>query len=137
MQTDKDRLWQIDDACHNPTVAQPNGVPEQHTFSVQTAPDGKAVLRKVDRHVLPIFFSLALLCSIDRGTKLLFLHSMSPILRACIMVILTCCCWCAANLSYAALQLNHDLHFSHTVYGFGSGDYLHLAACSVRSLPVS
>ena len=27
----------------------------------------------------------------------------------------------AANLSYAALQLNHDLRFSQTVYGFGSG----------------
>ncbi|EIE20526.1 MFS general substrate transporter, partial [Coccomyxa subellipsoidea C-169] len=47
---------------------------------------------KVDHHLLPFFFSVALLCSIDR-----------------------------ANLSYAALQLNHDLKFSHTVYGLGSG----------------
>ena len=28
---------------------------------------------------------------------------------------------CAANLSYAALQLNDDLQFSHSVYGLGSG----------------
>ena len=28
---------------------------------------------------------------------------------------------CAANLSYAALQLNNDLQFSHSVYGLGSG----------------
>ena len=28
---------------------------------------------------------------------------------------------CAANLSYAALQLNEDLQFSHSVYGLGSG----------------
>jgi len=32
---------------------------------------------------------------------------------------------CAANLSYAALQLNHDLQFSHTVYGLGSGEPLY------------
>lgn len=30
---------------------------------------------------------------------------------------------CAANLSYAALQLNADLGFSRTVYGLGSGDF--------------
>ena len=31
---------------------------------------------------------------------------------------------CAANLSYAALQLNDDLQFSHSVYGLGSGKLL-------------
>lgn len=50
--------------------AESNGAPAQHTFSVQEAIDGKAVLRKVDRHILPFFFSLALLCSIDRGVYL-------------------------------------------------------------------
>ncbi|KAK9837315.1 hypothetical protein WJX81_005659 [Elliptochloris bilobata] len=56
------------------------------------AVDGEAVLARVSRHILPLFFSLALLNSIDR-----------------------------ANLSFAALQLNTDLGFSRSVYGFGSG----------------
>ena len=30
--------------------------------------------------------------------------------------------YCAANLSYAALQLNGDLGFSHAIYGLGSGE---------------
>jgi MFS transporter, ACS family, tartrate transporter len=38
------------------------------------------------------------------------------------------------NISYAALQMNHDLHLSNTVYGFGAGLYfLSYAACSVPS----
>ena len=60
----------------DPAEAQPNRVPEQHTFSVQEDINGKAVLRKVDRHILPFFFSLALLCSIDRGAYLAD-HSLS------------------------------------------------------------
>jgi hypothetical protein len=41
------------------------------TFAVQGPVDAKAVLRKVNMHLLPFFFSLALLCSIDRGRKTL------------------------------------------------------------------
>jgi ACS family tartrate transporter-like MFS transporter len=38
------------------------------------------------------------------------------------------------NISYAALQMNHDLHLSNTVYGFGAGFYfLSYAACEVPS----
>lgn len=38
------------------------------------------------------------------------------------------------NVSYAALQMDHDLHLSNTVYGFGAGLYfLSYAACSVPS----
>ena len=51
------------------------------------------MIKRVNWHLLPIFFMLALLCSIDR-----------------------------ANLSFAALQMNHDLHFSKAVYGMGSGE---------------
>ena len=38
------------------------------------------------------------------------------------------------NVSYAALQMNHDLHLSNTIYGFGAGLYfLSYAACSIPS----
>jgi len=38
------------------------------------------------------------------------------------------------NISYAALQMNHDLHLSNTIYGFGAGLYfLSYAACSIPS----
>jgi ACS family tartrate transporter-like MFS transporter len=38
------------------------------------------------------------------------------------------------NISYAALQMNHDLHLSSTIYGFGAGLYfLSYAACSIPS----
>ena len=38
------------------------------------------------------------------------------------------------NISYAALQMNHDLHLSNTIYGFGAGFYfLSYAACEVPS----
>ena len=32
--------------------------------------DGEAVIARISRHVLPLFFLLALLCSIDRGMRL-------------------------------------------------------------------
>jgi ACS family tartrate transporter-like MFS transporter len=39
-----------------------------------------------------------------------------------------------ANISYASLQMNHDLHFSATTYGFGAGlFFLSYAACEVPS----
>lgn len=38
------------------------------------------------------------------------------------------------NISYAALQMNRDLHLSNTVYGFGAGLYfLSYAACEIPS----
>jgi ACS family tartrate transporter-like MFS transporter len=38
------------------------------------------------------------------------------------------------NVSYAALQMNHDLHFSSTVYSFGAGlFFLSYAACEIPS----
>src|SRR5579863_9257906 len=38
------------------------------------------------------------------------------------------------NISFAALQMNTDLHFSATVYGFGAGlFFLSYAACEVPS----
>ncbi len=38
------------------------------------------------------------------------------------------------NVSFAALQMNHDLHFSASVYGFGAGlFFLSYAACEVPS----
>ena len=43
------------------------------------------------------------------------------------------CLVAAANLSFAALQLNADLGFSRSVYGFGSGMNLllsHVATCA-------
>ena len=50
-------------------------------------------MRKVDRHLLPLFFMLALFCSLDR-----------------------------ANLSFAAKMLEVDLGFSAATYGLGSGN---------------
>jgi hypothetical protein len=41
------------------------------SFAVQGPVDAKALLRKVDMHLLPFFFSLALFCSVDRGRKAL------------------------------------------------------------------
>lgn len=38
------------------------------------------------------------------------------------------------NVSYAALQMNRDLHFSNTIYGFGAGIFfLSYAACEIPS----
>ncbi|KAK9804035.1 hypothetical protein WJX73_006048 [Symbiochloris irregularis] len=67
---------------------------------LESLPDEKKVIAKVNRHLMPLFFSLSLLCSLDR-----------------------------ANLSFAALQLNKDLGFSKEVYGFGSGVFFLGYAC--------
>ena len=37
------------------------------TLHMEASSSEKAVMRKVDQHILPFFFGLALLCSIDRG----------------------------------------------------------------------
>src|SRR5450755_1807045 len=39
-----------------------------------------------------------------------------------------------ANISFAALQMNRDLHFSASIYGFGAGlFFLSYAVCEVPS----
>ena len=51
---------------------QQSGEAPQHSvagFSVEAPASEAAVMRKVDRHILPFFFSLALLCTLDRGTS--------------------------------------------------------------------
>ena len=50
------------------------------------------VIRKLNRNLMVLFFVLTVLCYVDR-----------------------------TNLAFAALQLNRDLHFSHRIYGLGSG----------------
>ena len=54
--------------------------------------DPKRVVRKVSRHLVSLFFVLALVCYLDR-----------------------------ANLAFAASQLREDLHFSASTYGVGAG----------------
>ena len=51
------------------------------------------MLRKVNRHLLPLFFCVSLLCNMDRG-----------------------------NLAFAAPQLSADLRFTKATYGLGSGE---------------
>ena len=41
----------------------------------------------------------------------------------------------AANLSFAALQLMDDLHFSHSVYGLGAGEELSPPVCHPLKKP--
>ena len=50
------------------------------------------ILRKVDRHLIPWFFSLGVCCYLDR-----------------------------TNLAFAAVQLSNHLHFSCSIYGLGAG----------------
>ena len=52
----------------------------------------QATMHRVNLHLLPCFFCVALMCNCDR-----------------------------ANLAFAAPQLTVDLQFSKPVYGFGSG----------------
>lgn len=69
------------------------------------AVDSRAVMHKVDRHLVPWFFSLGILCYLDR-----------------------------TNLSFAALQLNKDLHLSCATYGLGAGIFFAgYALCQVPS----
>ena len=64
----------------DPSEVQPlrNGL--RQSFAMESPVDGNAVLWKVDRHLVPFYFSLSLLCSIDRGGDL------SSIFRVSIMV---------------------------------------------------
>ena len=53
--------------------------------------DPAAVIRKLDRHLVPWLFCLGTLCYLDR-----------------------------TNLAFAALQLNRDLHLTCATYGLGA-----------------
>lgn len=57
--------------------------------------DNRAV-RRISRHLVSLFFLLAIICYLDR-----------------------------ANLAFAASQLREDLHFSASTYGLGAGQSLH------------
>ncbi|WP_199339898.1 MFS transporter [Nostoc sp. FACHB-892] len=52
----------------------------------------RKVLNKVTRRLIPLLFVLYIIAYLDR-----------------------------VNVGFAALQMNHDLGFSSTIYGFGSG----------------
>lgn len=54
--------------------------------------DTKRVIRRISRHLVALFFFLAIVCYLDR-----------------------------ANLAFAASQLREDLHFSASTYGVGAG----------------
>lgn len=65
---------------------------ERQPLELEAGVDQASIMKRINWHILPIFFGLAMLCAMDR-----------------------------ANLSFASPQLNHDLHFSDEVYGLGSG----------------
>lgn len=54
--------------------------------------DEAVVVRKLNRHLIPCFFTLAVCCYLDRS-----------------------------SLAFSSLQLMDDLGFSKTVYGLGAG----------------
>lgn len=62
-QGDRD-FWDHEDATEENTEQTQ---PANSTFDVEGPLDTKAIVRKIDRHLLPLLFSLALLCSVDRG----------------------------------------------------------------------
>lgn len=64
--------------------------PPRTVFDVQDIQ--ATVLRKCNRNIIPLLFSLGIVCYLDR-----------------------------TNLSFAALQLNRDLNLSCTIYGLGAG----------------
>ena len=61
----KDKFWDVEDQ-DQPAAREgiPRGTP---SFEVEGPVDTEGVIRRIDRHLLPLLFSLALLCSIDRG----------------------------------------------------------------------
>ncbi|GAB4813303.1 hypothetical protein N2152v2_000349 [Parachlorella kessleri] len=65
---------------------------EQDHLESQDTVCPAAVMRKVDRHLIPWFFALGIACYLDR-----------------------------TNLSFAALQLNEDLGLTCATYGLGAG----------------
>ena len=69
------------------------------------SPTGKSALRKASLHLIPL---------LGLGYGIAFMDRI--------------------NISFASLQMNRDLHFSATVYGFGAGlFFLSYAACEVPS----
>jgi hypothetical protein len=65
---------------------------EPHSPEVLGESQYQCAVRQVTRRLLPFLFVLYLIASIDRS-----------------------------NVAFAALQMNHDLGFSASVYGFGAG----------------
>ncbi len=64
-------FWDTEDPAetHKERTAQ-----TYNAFDVEGPLDAKSIVRRIDRHLLPLLFSLALLCSVDRGMDLLPEH---------------------------------------------------------------
>lgn len=59
-------FWDTEDS-----VAQKQQAPQStNTFDVEGPLDPKSIVRRIDKHLLPLLFSLALLCSVDRGADI-------------------------------------------------------------------
>jgi MFS transporter, ACS family, tartrate transporter len=85
-------------------MAEPTPVLDE-TFAPSDAAIGAAAMRKVTLHLIPL---------IALGYGAAFMDRI--------------------NISFAALQMNRDLHFSATIYGFGAGlFFLSYAACEIPS----
>ena len=57
-------FWDPEDQHVMPREQMPHN---NGTFYVEGPLDAKSIVRRIDRHLLPLLFSLALLCSVDRG----------------------------------------------------------------------
>ena len=68
------------------------GIRTSELFRLAFQVDSKRTVRRVTRHLVTLFFILAIVCYLDR-----------------------------ASLSFAASQLREDLHFSASTYGLGAG----------------
>ncbi len=64
-------FWDTEDPSdtHKEGTVQP-----YNAFDVEGPLDAKSIVRRIDKHLLPLLFSLALLCSVDRGMDLLSQH---------------------------------------------------------------
>ncbi len=51
-----------------------------NAFDVEGPLDAKSIVRRIDKHLLPLLFSLALLCSVDRGRLIFQLSKISSLL---------------------------------------------------------
>lgn len=57
-------FWDLEHQDETPREQMPH---TNGTFDVEGPLDAKSIVRRIDRHLLPLLFSLALLCSVDRG----------------------------------------------------------------------
>lgn len=78
----------------------------------------KAVIKKLNRHILIKFFLMTILCYI--GRRLLLQPGWSGDLKVVLRTDSLNCAADRTNLAFAALQLNQSLGFSDKVYGLGS-----------------